>query len=120
MTPFILSAGVDFVLAFLSFWALSRGTRFFSWQLFSLVSKILLLLLAAALLVDSVDHMVGLGWYQPLIDPLWDNSTLLDDNTRNRGVIAAFTGYRSHPALMLLYAAFWIMVCLLLRRPVEP
>ena len=59
MTPFILSAGVDFVLAFLSFWALSRGTRFFSWQLFSLVSKILLLLLAAALLVDSVDHMVG-------------------------------------------------------------
>lgn len=116
--PFMLAAGAGFVLAFLSFWLLSHGTRLFSWQLFFRLSEILLLLLASALLVDGVDRMIGLGWLPALIDPLWDSSFLLDDSSRIGGVIAAFTGYRSHPALMLLLvvAAFWTTVSLLLRR----
>jgi len=118
LISFVLSAAGGFVLAFLTFWALSRGTRFFSWQVFFRFSEMLLLLLAAALLVDGVDHMIGLGWIPALIDPLWDSSFLLDDSTRIGGVIAAFTGYRAHPALMLLliYAAYWISVSVLLRR----
>ena len=116
--PFILSATGGFVLAFLTFWVLSRGIRYFSWKLFFRFSEILLLLLAAALLVDGVDHMIGLGWLPALMDPVWDSSFLLDDNTRLGGVIAAFSGYRAHPALMLLliYGAYWLVVSLLLRR----
>ena len=119
MIPFALSAASGFVLAFLTFLTLSRGIRFFSWELFFRLSEILLLLLAAALLVDGVDHMIGLGWLPALIDPVWDSSFLLDDGTRVGGIIAAFTGYRAHPALMLLliYAAYWLVVYLLLRRP---
>ena len=118
MIPFGLSATSGFVLAFLTFLALSRGARFFSWELFFRLSEVLLLLLAAALLVDGVDHMIGLGWLPALIDPVWDSSFLLDDGTRVGGIIAAFTGYRAHPALMLLliYAAYWLVVSLLLRR----
>ncbi len=116
---FIAAALGGFGLAFVTFWLLSQGTRFFSWKVFFRFSEILLLLLAAALLVDGVDRMIGLGWLPTLIDPVWDSSFLLDDSTRVGGVIAAFTGYRAHPALtlLLIYAAYWLVVSLLLRRP---
>ena len=116
---FIAAALGGFGLAFVTFWLLSQGTRFFSWKVFFRFSEILLLLLAAALLVDGVDRMIGLGWLPGLIDPVWDSSFLLDDSTRVGGVIAAFTGYRAHPALtlLLIYAAYWLVVSLLLRRP---
>ncbi len=120
--PFMLSAAGGFALAFFTFWILSRGSRFFSWQLFFRFSEILLLLLAAALLVDGIDHMIGLGWIPPLIDPVWDSSFILDDSSRIGGVIAAFTGYRAQPALMLLliYAIYWLVVSLLLSRSSKP
>ncbi len=123
MLAFSLSALAGFVLAFLSFWLLSKGTtRFFSWQIFFRVSEILLLLLASALLVDGIDHMIGLGWLPALVDPLWDSSALLDDSSRIGGVISTFTGYRSYPALMLIliYIAYWLGVTLLLRRTTKP
>ncbi len=115
---FIAAAAGGFVLAFFSFWLLSQGSRFFSWKVFFRFSEILLLLLASALLVDAVDRMIGLGWLPALIDPVWNSSFLLDDSSRLGGLIAAFTGYRAHPALMLLliYAAYWLLVSLLLRR----
>ena len=87
-------------------------------EVFFRFSETLLLLLAAALLVDGVDHLIGLGWLPALIDPVWDSSFLLDDSSRVGGVIAAFTGYRAHPALtiLLIYAAYWFVVSLLMRR----
>ncbi|VAX09505.1 High-affinity iron permease [hydrothermal vent metagenome] len=116
---FVGAALSGFVLAFVSFWILSQGSRFFSWKVFFHFSEILLLLLAAALLVDGVDRMIGLGWIPALVDPVWDSSFLLDDSTRIGGLISAFTGYRAHPALTLLviYAAYWTVVSLLLRQP---
>ncbi|MFQ5643243.1 MAG: FTR1 family protein [Thiogranum sp.] len=119
--PFALSASSGLALAFLTFQALSRGLRFFSWRAFFRFSEILLLLLAAALLVDGVDRMIGFGWLPALVDPLWDSSFLLDDSSRVGGIIATFTGYRAHPALMLLliYAAYWVVVSRLLRQPKE-
>ncbi len=115
---FVLSAGGGFFLAFLTFWILSRGTRIFSWRIFFRFSEILLLFLAASLLSDGVDRMIGLGWLPALVDPLWNSSSLLNDSSRIGGLVAAFTGYRAHPALMLLliYAAYWITVGFLLRR----
>jgi len=119
LIPFTLSAAGGLLLAFLTFQALSRGLRFFSWRTLFRFSEILLLLLAAALLVDGVDRMIGFGWLPALVDPLWDSSFLLDDSSRVGGIIATFTGYRAHPALMLLliYAAYWFVVSRLLRRP---
>ncbi len=119
---FIAAAVGGFVLAFFSFWLLSLGSRFFSWKVFFRISETLLLLLAAALLVDGVDRMIGLGWLPALVDPVWNSSFLLDDSSRLGGLIAAFTGYRAQPALMLLliYAAYWLLISFLLRRSTEP
>ncbi len=118
LMAFIVAASAGFVLAYVSFWALSKGTRYFSWQLFFKVSEALLLLLAAALIVDSVDKMIALDWLPTLIDPVWDTSNVLDDSSRFGGVFAAFTGYRSQPALMivLVYSAYWLMIKLWMMR----
>lgn len=111
-------AALGFAAALFSFWLLSRGSRFFSWRAFFRFSEVVLLLLAAALLVDGVDRMVGMGWLPPLLDPVWDSSALLDDSTRIGGLIAALTGYRSQPALLVLlvYLAYWAAVFFFLRR----
>jgi high-affinity iron transporter len=115
---FIGGASAGFILAYISFLALSKGTRYFSWQLFFKVSEALLLLLAAALIVDSVDKMIALDWLPALIDPVWDTRNILDDSSRFGGVIAAFTGYRAQPALMivLVYIGYWLMIKLWLIR----
>jgi len=112
-------AALGFGAALLTFWLLSRGGRFFSWRAFFRFSEVVLLLLASALLVDGVDRMIGMGWLPPLVDPLWDSSALLDDGTRTGGLIAALTGYRAQPALLvvLVYVAYWAMVLFLLWRP---
>ena len=111
-------ASLGFGLAVLTFWLLTRGSRIFSWKIFFLFSELLLLMLAGALLVDGVDRMIGMGWLPPLIDPVWDSAFLLDDGTRFGGLVASLTGYRAHPALLLLliYAAYWTVVIALLRR----
>ncbi|MBP8925713.1 MAG: FTR1 family protein [Pseudomonadales bacterium] len=115
---FAANALLGFALALLTFWLLSRSSRFLSWQVFFRFSEIVLLLLAGALLVDAVDRMIGMGWLPPLIDPLWDSSFLLDDDSRIGGLVAALSGYRARPALLLLlvYAAYWIMIFVMLCR----
>jgi high-affinity iron transporter len=116
---FLAAAALGFALALLTFWLLSRSSRFLSWKVFFRFSEIMLLLLAGALLGDGVDRMIGMGWLPPLIDPMWNTSFLLDDSTRFGGLVSAFTGYRAQPALSLLlvYAAYWISMITMLRRP---
>jgi len=104
--------------AWLTFWVLQQGSKYFSWRTFFRVSEILLLLLAGALLVSAVEKMIALDVLPALVDPLWDTSAVLDDTSRGGGLLAAFTGYRARPALMplLLFATYWIAVLTLLRR----
>lgn len=118
MASFVLCAAIGFCLAFFSFWLFSQGSRWFSWQVFFRVSEIILLFLAASLLVDGVDKMIGFDWLPALIDPLWDSSFLLDDSSQFGGIISAFTGYRSQPALMLIliYCGYWLIVQFLFIR----
>ncbi len=118
LLPFSFSIVSGFALAFLTFWILSRGTRWFSWKLFFRVSEVLLLLLAAALLVDGVERMIGLGWLPALADPIWDSSAILDDSSTLGSLVSAFTGYRSYPALsmLIIYAVYWFVVLFLLQK----
>lgn len=118
LSSFVFAAATGFALAFFSFWLLSQGSRWFSWPAFFRVSEIILLFLAASLLVDGVEQMIDFGWLPTLVDPLWDSSFFLDDSSRFGGVISAFTGYRSQPALMLIliYCGYWLTLRFLFTR----
>lgn len=111
---FLGAAALGFALALLTFWLLVRGGRTLSWKNFFRISETLLLLLAAGLLVGGVEKMIGYDWIPALVDPVWDSSFLLDDNATVGNLIATLTGYRSHPALMLVlaYIAYWALVLL--------
>jgi len=109
---FIGAAALGFALALITFWLLVKGGHYLSWKGFFSISETLLLLLAAGLLVGGVERMIGYDWIPALVDPVWDSSFLLDDNTATGNLVATLTGYRAHPALtlVLVYAAYWALV----------
>ncbi|OGB07218.1 MAG: FTR1 family iron permease [Burkholderiales bacterium RIFCSPHIGHO2_12_FULL_61_11] len=111
-------AALGFLLAVLTAWALNRGLRFLGYRQFFRISGFLLLLFAVAFLATGVDRLIGMGWLPPLMDPVWDSSMLLDDTSPSGAVLAAFTGYRARPSLMLvaIYAAYWIGIMFAQRR----
>lgn len=113
-----LGAGLGFALAGFTAWAVNRGLRALNYRQFFRVSGLLLLLFAVALLTTGVDRAIGMGVLPALIDPLWDSSALLDDGSGAGAIVAAFTGYRARPSLMLVavYAAYWAGVLLVQRR----
>lgn len=109
---------LGFALALLTAWMLSRGLRFLNYRQFFRVSGFLLLLFAVALLAAGVERLIGLGWLPPLLDPVWDTSFLLDDNSGFGALFSSFTGYRARPSLMLLaiYVSYWMAVMLIPRK----
>ncbi len=110
---------VGLAAALATFWLIQRGSRWLSWRTFFRVSEIVLLLLAAALLANGIEKLIGLGVLPPLVDPLWDSAWLLDGNSAVGGLVAALTGYRAQPALLtvLAYVAYWSVVLWLRRTP---
>lgn len=119
---FSAAAAAGLGLAFLTFWLLSAGSRYFSWRAFFRFSEAVLLLLASALLVNGVEKLIGFGVLPTLMDPAWDSSFILDDGGRAGGLIAALTGYRAQPALLLVlaYGAYWALVGFLMRWQRSP
>jgi high-affinity iron transporter len=112
-------AGVGgFLAALLTFWLLQLGGKLITWRRFFRLTEFLLLLLAGALLVGGLDHLISLGVLPPLVDPIWDSSKLLSDSSGVGKILADFAGYRAYPALISVLAlvAYWLAVWALLRR----
>jgi high-affinity iron transporter len=115
----VIALGIG--LAYATFALLQAGGRFLSWRTFFRFSEGLLLLLAGALLVGGVEKLIGLDVLPAGIDPVWDTNALLDDSSTFGRIVSSLTGYRAKPALMttVVFAAYWIVVAWLLRRPVD-
>lgn len=111
-SQWLLTVALGVGLAYITFWAMQRGSRIISWRAFFRISEALLLLLASALVIASAEKMTNFGWLPTGIDEVWDSSRLLDDGTQLGSFVASFTGYRAHPALtpLLIYAVYWISV----------
>lgn len=113
-----IGAGLGFVLAAATAWAVNCGLGMLNYRQFFRISGALLLLFAVALLVAGVDRLIGMDVLPALVDPLWDSSALLDDNSGPGALFSAFTGYRARPSLTLVatYAAYWLAVVALQRK----
>ena len=111
------AAAAGIALAAASGWIIARGARFLSYRVLFRFSEILLLLIAGSLLAAGIDRMIGLDWLPSqldpaLIDPVWDNSALLDDRHGAGKILADFLGYRARPSgiLLIVYSIFWMLV----------
>lgn len=114
----VLAIVIGLALAFLTFYLLQLGGRFFSWRRFFRVTEIMLLLLAAGLLQTGVDKLIDKEILPLGISQLWDSSRLLDDSGTVGSLVAALTGYRAHPSLtnLVVYVLYWLFVAWLMRR----
>jgi len=114
----MLAVLIGLGLAFLTFYVLQLGGKFFSWRLFFRVTEIMLLFLGAGLFQTGVDKLIDKEILPTLVDQLWNSSALLDDSSTFGSLVATLTGYRAHPALMNLiaYGVYWAVVYLLVRR----
>ncbi|MDR3212337.1 MAG: FTR1 family protein [Azoarcus sp.] len=91
--------------------AAARGLAHLRLGLLLRISSILLLVLASSLLVAASERLIGMDWLPALIDPVWDSSMLLDNNTGLGRLAADFAGYRARPALtsLLIWGAYWLI-----------
>ncbi|WP_237173514.1 FTR1 family iron permease [Paracandidimonas lactea] len=113
-----LAGALGFGAALLSFWLLQAGGRLITWRRFFKLTEIMLLLLAGALLVSGMDHLISLDALPTLVDPVWDTSALLDTQGGLGKVLADFAGYRAVPSLtqVLLWALYWVVAIVVLKR----
>ncbi|MBO9535298.1 FTR1 family protein [Herbaspirillum sp.] len=129
----VLAGAIGFGLAFLTFYILQLGGKVFSWRRFFQITEVILLLLAAGLLVtgieklfdvllESSDTLASANWTMTLTAPLWDTSAWLDDSSTLGSLVSTLTGYRARPALLsvIVYAAYWVVVCSALYRKPKP
>lgn len=115
----LLGAGLGFALALVTAWLIQKGARWLPSRVFFRITEVILLLLAVALLVSGVERLINMEWLPPLVEPVWDSSALLAENSLIGGIAGAFAGYRAQPSLMVLLAwlGYWAVVAWLTRRP---
>ncbi|MBN3790907.1 FTR1 family protein [Burkholderia sp. Ac-20353] len=114
----MLAVVIGLGLAFLTFYLLQLGGKYFSWRHFFRVTEVMLLLLGAGLFQTGVDKLIDKEILPLGMSQVWDTSAILDDSGTFGSLVATLTGYRAHPALMNLvaYAAYWAVVWLLMKR----
>ncbi|AOK59646.1 FTR1 family iron permease [Burkholderia ubonensis] len=114
----MLAVVIGLGLAFLTFYLLQLGGKYFSWRHFFRVTEVMLLFLGAGLFQTGVDKLIDKEILPLGMSQVWDTSAILDDSGTLGSLVATLTGYRAHPALMNLiaYAAYWAVVWLLLKR----
>ncbi|KVU85206.1 FTR1 family iron permease [Burkholderia ubonensis] len=118
----MLAVMIGLGLAFLTFYLLQLGGKYFSWRHFFRVTEVMLLFLGAGLFQTGVDKLIDKEILPLGMSQVWDTSAILDDSGTFGSLVATLTGYRAHPALMNLiaYAVYWAAVWLLLKRASRP
>ncbi|KWZ38851.1 FTR1 family iron permease [Burkholderia savannae] len=114
----MLAVLIGLGLAFLTFYVLQLGGKYFSWRHFFRVTEIMLLFLGAGLFQTGIDKLIDKEILPLGIAQLWDTSAILDDSSTFGSLVATLTGYRAHPSLtnLVAYAVYWAVVYLLLKR----
>ncbi|MGU7780123.1 FTR1 family iron permease [Burkholderia sp. PU8-34] len=114
----MLAVIVGLGLAFLTFYLLQLGGKYFSWRHFFRVTEVMLLFLGAGLFQTGVDKLIDKEILPLGISQVWDTSAILDDSGTFGSLVATLTGYRAHPALtnLVAYAVYWAVVWLLMKR----
>ena len=90
-----------------------RSSSRLALQRFFQVTNILLLIFAAGLFALGIHALIELHWLPALIEPLYDLSPILPENSLIGTLLHALFGYRPAPALLEV-AAFWAYLAALL------
>jgi len=88
-------------------------------QLFS-VAGWLLMLLAAGMASQATWNLVVIGWLPPLVDPLWNSSSMLSSSSVFGELLHVLVGYDDQPsALQVIVFAVSLMVMVALNQRLQ-
>ncbi|MGE5452353.1 MAG: FTR1 family iron permease [Acidobacteriota bacterium] len=112
-----VGAALGLMGAILCALAITCGARHLNYRTLLRVGEVLLLVLAATMLGQGVERLIGLDMLPVLMDPAWDASAWLDDASPLGRVLASAVGYRARPTgmLVLAYLMYWGTVAMRLR-----
>lgn len=108
-------ATVAVVMAYFVF----QGAAHLNLKLFFQVTAIVLILIAAGILAQAANKLIGVGLLPPGIGQIWNTSWLLDERGPLGSMAAALFGYRSRPSLTeaMVYVLYFPLVFFLMRWP---
>lgn len=83
------------------------------------LAAFLLALLGAGLAAQAAGFLISAGWLPPLIDPIWNTSAVLPDESGIGQTAHALFGYISQPSALqvIVYIAVLAAICWLSFRP---
>src|SRR6266851_6268435 len=93
-------AGVGAALA--TAYGIFRGAAQLNLRRFFQITSIALLLIAAGMLAQAANRLIGVGVLPPIVGQVWDSAWLLDERGLIGSLAATLFGYRSRPSLMEL------------------
>jgi high-affinity iron transporter len=78
---------------------------------------IFILLIAAGLLAYGIHELHELGWVPPIVDPIWNTNSILNEKKGIGAFAKALFGYNGNPSLVEVaaYALYLTVIPLFLR-----
>jgi high-affinity iron transporter len=104
-------------------WLLYAGALRMNLAIFFRATAAMLVLMAAGMLAQAANRLIGVGLLDPMVGQVWNTSWLLDERSPLGTIASILIGYRSRPSLMevAVYFTYVAAVALLLRAvPAEP
>lgn len=99
-------------------WALFASTLKMNIGRFFNVTSALLILFAAGLFAHGIHEFIEVGWIPAIIDPLWDITPILSEDSFLGSLAKTLFGYNSNPSLteVLAYLGYYLTIFLGLQR----
>jgi high-affinity iron transporter len=99
-------------------WLLNLSTHKISLRRFFQVSNYLLVLFAAGLFTQSIHEFAEIGWIPTGLDPLYNISAVLSQQSFGGGILKTLFGYNPKPMLAetlayVIYLAFLIFLTII-------
>lgn len=113
-----LGAGVGLVAAVAVGTALYRGGLHLDLGAFFALTALLLTLFAAGMLASSLRELIGIGLLPGVIEPLWNSSAFVPEQSLVGQLLKALLGYSATPTLIevVAYAAYLVIMAAAYRR----
>jgi len=108
----VIGALLGIVLGGLVGWGIYKGLRYIPLKRIFTTMSILLIMMASGMASQAAWNLVMIDKLPPLIDPLWDSSSLLPPESAIGELLHALVGYEAQPSAMQMAVFFAVLITL--------
>jgi len=108
-----IGATIGIVLGGVVAWGIYKGLRHIPLKKTFQIINSLLIVLAAGMASQAVWNLVAIDKLPPLIDPLWDSSSMLSEDSPMGEILHTLIGYDPQPSAMQLMVFILVLLILI-------